>query len=188
MAESKKPVVIDATKLKRKVPKKLALLEAHREMIEALPPSTPKEPPKPTESNPKGAGRPPAIDKITLGKLETAFSYGCTDREACVYAGINPSTLYDYQRDYPEFTERKALLQELPQVSARQGVVASFGTRPDIGLRYLEAKLPKEFNTKVNHHLTGEVTINYGEETRKRAEKYAQPNIAKRGHDAGPVV
>lgn len=175
-------------KLKRKVPKKLEKHEELREMIEALPASRPAENPKRTETNPNGAGRHPVMTDLNIQKLETAFSFGCSDKEACIYAGLSPATLYDYQINHPEFAERKGLLKTLPEISARQAAVGSFKSRPDIAMRWLEAKLPVEFNTKINHYHTGEIKINYGEEARKRAEKYAEPQITERKDDGGPDV
>ncbi len=39
----------------------------------------------------------------TLAKLETAFSMGLPDEQACLYAKIDPSTLYRYQEKNPKF-------------------------------------------------------------------------------------
>lgn len=52
-------------------------------------------------------GRPEKINIEILGKLEHAFKIGANDREACLYAKINPDTLYEYQKRHPEFTEQK---------------------------------------------------------------------------------
>lgn len=63
----------------------------------------------------------------TLQKLEGAFSNSCTDKEACLYAGISPSTLYNYQTRNPEFLERKEALKLTPNIAARKTIVASLG-------------------------------------------------------------
>lgn len=47
---------------------------------------------------------------------------GCTDPEACLYAGIVPSTLYRYQESNPEYSERKETLKQNPVMKAR-GVI-----------------------------------------------------------------
>ena len=52
----------------------------------------------------KAVGRPTIMTPQVLQKLELAFSYGCTDDEACFFADIAPATLYNYQKEYPEFT------------------------------------------------------------------------------------
>lgn len=47
---------------------------------------------------------------------------GCTDKEACLFANIAPSSLYNYQQENAEFLERKELLKESPVLKARQTV------------------------------------------------------------------
>lgn len=96
-------------------------------------------------------GRPPAIDKTTLTKLEDAFSIGLSDKKACAYAGINPRTLYRYQQENPEFSQRKEELKLRPDIRAQKGVVGSLDD-PKWGSWWLERRDP-EFrpNTKVEH-------------------------------------
>ena len=55
-----------------------------------------------------------------IGKLEEAFGYGCTDSEACAYADIHPSTLYDYCIQNPKFSERKETLKNMPTFKAKR--------------------------------------------------------------------
>lgn len=68
-------------------------------------------------------GRPTIITEQVLQKLEQAFSLGCTDKEACVYADISPATLYNYQKENPKFLERKELLKEKPILRARTTII-----------------------------------------------------------------
>ena len=44
---------------------------------------------------------------------------GCTDLEACLFAGINRDVLYDYQKKNPEFSDRKEQLKQNPFLLAR---------------------------------------------------------------------
>ncbi len=67
----------------------------------------------------KYLGRPHKITQSVVRKLEDAFSRGCTDREACLRAGILPSTLYQYCKTYPQFAEHKEALKSNPIVKAR---------------------------------------------------------------------
>lgn len=60
-------------------------------------------------------------DKITL--LEKAWSYGCSDREACVMADIGKTALYDYCQDHKEFSERKELLKHSVNLQAKLNLV-----------------------------------------------------------------
>lgn len=65
------------------------------------------------------AGRPTKIDELVLQKLENAFSNGATDTEACFLAEISPATLYNYQKEFPEFLERKEALKEMTKYQAK---------------------------------------------------------------------
>ncbi len=66
------------------------------------------------------AGRPKAITQEVLRVLEDAFSWGCTDAEACCHADIAPSTLYLYIKDNPKFSERKETLKDKPVMKAKR--------------------------------------------------------------------
>jgi hypothetical protein len=93
----------------------------------------------------------------TLQKLEHAFAIGCTDLEACVYADICSSTLYNYQREYPEFLERKDLLKQTPVLKARTNVMADIeGGNIDTSKWYLERKKKGEFSSSTNLNLGGQ--------------------------------
>ena len=90
-------------------------------------------------------GRPTKMTPETIRKLEQAFSLGCTDLEACLFADIGKSTLYDYQEENPEFAERKARLKENPVLLARKSVVEALEGDPDLALKFLERKKKDEF-------------------------------------------
>lgn len=89
-------------------------------------------------------GRPTKMTEATLGKLEEAFAFGASDKEACFYADINPDTLYEYQKKYPKFTERKEALKQLPILKARKTIVDSLSD-PKNAQWYLERKAKQEF-------------------------------------------
>lgn len=93
-------------------------------------------------------GRPKKVTKEVLEKLEEAFLLGCTDREACFYADIALSTLYLYQEQNPEFSERKAELKENPILLARKTVVENLARDPELSLKFLERKRKKEFSPR----------------------------------------
>ncbi len=89
--------------------------------------------------------RPTVFTKETLQKLEEVFALGGTDKEACFYADISPSSLYNYQNENPEFLERKHALQQNPILQARKTVINAVKKDPKIAFKYLEKKAPKEF-------------------------------------------
>ena len=94
------------------------------------------------------AGRRKVIDKIVLGKLREAFLWGCTDREACFYAGINPDTLYEFQKENPKYSEQKEVFKSNPILVARKSVVDALAKDPQLALKYLERKKSDEFSLK----------------------------------------
>jgi hypothetical protein len=96
-------------------------------------------------------GRPTSMTEKVIDKLEEAFSWGCTDEEACGHADICKGTLYEYQLKYPAFVERKEQLKIRPLRLARKAVVDSFSNpKPDaeMAMKYLERKKKDEFSTK----------------------------------------
>jgi len=85
------------------------------------------------------------MTRETIDKLETAFSYDCTDEEACFFAGIGKDALYEYQKKHPEFTERKEALKQNPVLLARESVVKNLRLDPKLAMQYLERKKKSEF-------------------------------------------
>lgn len=88
-----------------------------------------------------------------LSKLEEAFMMGCSDREACLFAGIGTATLYNYQKENPDFVERKDELKENPILIARTSVMRGLKGDPDLALKFLERKNKAEFSLR--SELTG---------------------------------
>jgi NADH:ubiquinone oxidoreductase subunit E len=93
-------------------------------------------------------GRPTKMTPDTLRKLEEVFAIGGSDSEACFYADISKETLYAYQREHPEFTDRKEALKEKPILKARQAVVKGLDNYQN-AMDYLKRKRKKEFGDKV---------------------------------------
>ena len=87
--------------------------------------------------------RPRKITKETVQKLEEGFLMGLSDREACIYADIAVSTLYDYCKKHKEFSERKELLKDI-----------------NLSLWYLERKCKDEFSPKQEITHSGTMDIN----------------------------
>lgn len=104
-----------------------------------------------TENN---VGRPPKIDKNILGKLESAFKMGATDREACSYVNINPDTLYEYQKKHPEFTEQKEAWKQNPILKAKNTIYKNLNDAR-IAQWYLERKCKDEFQPQNKVELNG---------------------------------
>lgn len=93
-------------------------------------------------------GRPTKMTEITLKKIEEAFLMGCSDLEACLYADISHTTLYNYQDKNPEFIARKERLKENPVLQARSSVLNGFSDDPKLAMDFLKNKRSDEFSTK----------------------------------------
>ena len=104
-------------------------------------------------------GRPKAVNEMSLSKLEEAFRYGASDVEACLVAEISPATLYNYQKEHPEFLERKQILKENPTMVARKSVVDKLPKDGKLALAYLERKKKKEFSLKTEMEHSGDIKV-----------------------------
>jgi len=116
----------------------------------------------------KKVGRPEKIDNYVLSKLEEAFKLGCPDDEACFSAGISTATLYRYQKENPEFRERKDGLKKYPIILARQSVIQGLLNDPDLALKFLERRKKDEFSTKSEIDKTEAITFEYIEREEKK--------------------
>lgn len=94
-------------------------------------------------------GRPTVLTPDVVQKLEHAFSIGATDIEACFYAGISRGTLYNYQKENPDFLDRKEMLKERQVFKARMVIVQALqdGDK-NMAKWYLERKRKDEFATQ----------------------------------------
>jgi hypothetical protein len=97
--------------------------------------------------------RPTVMTPEVIAKLEEAFAWGCTDREACLWAEIAEDTLYKYQREKPEFIKRKDALKETPVLLARKSVVSKLPKDGKLSMDYLSRKKKDEFSNR--QELTG---------------------------------
>lgn len=127
-------------------------------------PTPPKEEPRHFNSVQKQPHKKPELNKdkrefrwwenedgspsVKLTNVIAAFSFGCTDKEACIHADITERQLYYYQETHPEFVSTKALLKEKPVLKARKTIVD--GLDKDENARwYLERKRKEEFSPKM---------------------------------------
>lgn len=122
-------------------------------------------------------GRPTKMTEATLQKLEYAFSLGCPDKEACLYAGISPTTLYNYQEDHPEFVERKEQLKDNIIILARQTILEKVTDSYNNSMDYLKRKRREEFGDNVDLTTDGQkIQFSLVQEV---AEKYATNGSAE---------
>lgn len=94
-------------------------------------------------------GRPTVMTEDVVNKLEQAFSLGCSDLEACLFADISKQTLYDYQAKNPEFADRKAMLKDKLILKARTVIADALNKKDENTAKwYLERKAKSEFGTR----------------------------------------
>ena len=115
-------------------------------------------------------GRPNKIDENVLHKLEEAFSQGFSDIEACLYADVGTSTLYNYCNKHKKFMERKEELKKKPLMRARININKALqkGDR-DVSKWYLERKAKSEFSLKQEVEHSGTIDVS---ERAKEIDEY----------------
>lgn len=102
-----------------------------------------------------GAGRPTIMTPDVVNKLEQAFSMGCTDLEACLYADISKQTLYNYQEKHPEFVDRKEMLKQKLVLKARSVVAEALNNKDENTAKwYLERRRKDEFSVKSENEVS----------------------------------
>ena len=123
-------------------------------------------------------GRPTKMTPAVVGKLEYAFSMGCSDREACIHAGINKDTLYEYQKVNPEFTDRKELLKAKQILTARKSVIEHMKKDGNLALKFLERVCKEEFSLRTELTSKGGRLLNPYE---KMTDEELDAELKKRG-------
>ena len=94
-------------------------------------------------------GRPTKLTPETLDKLRTAFLMGCSDVEACLFADISKTALYNYQQKNPEFVDQKEQWKEQLTLKARTVIANSLNNKDENTAKwYLERKKKNEFGTR----------------------------------------
>ena len=78
---------------------------------------------KPLSDSMYKVGRPLAITEPVVQKLLHAYSLGCTDTEAVVFAGIGRSTLFDYIKINKQFSDRREELKKTPVLLSRSTLI-----------------------------------------------------------------
>lgn len=104
-------------------------------------------------------GRPTVMTPETIGKLEEGFLMGFSDRQASLYANINPDTLYAYCKNNPDFSERKELLKEDIKLRAKKNIhEAIIAKDKSLSQWYLERR-EADFKPKSESDTKGHITV-----------------------------
>ncbi len=98
------------------------------------------------------AGAKTKMTKDTLQLLREAFTWGCTDTEACCYAEISTSTLYNYCNEHPKFLELKNKLKDMPVMKAKK---IQFDELEKNSLPQANRVIDRKEGQKVKQEITG---------------------------------
>ena len=82
---------------------------------------------------------------VVLQKLEMAWAVDASDAEAAFFADISPPALCAYLKKNPKITERKEALKNKPKFAAKVSVANALPSNPELALKYLERRAPKEY-------------------------------------------
>lgn len=114
----------------------------------------------------KKVGRPAKVNDSVVAKLETAFAMGCTDVEACLFAGISKDALYNYIKRNPPFADRKEALKRNPIMTAKGNVVNALNDNDiETSKWYLERRCKEEFSKTENISVAVSENIEKGIDT-----------------------
>ena len=83
-----------------------------------------------------------------IRKLDEAFMYGLSDRQACLYAEIPYSTFTSWLEKNEDYRTKKELLKENPKLRAKINVAKSIGNGDLYDSRWLLERTDKDFNPK----------------------------------------
>tara|TARA_Y100000310_G_scaffold58490_1_gene53785 strand:- start:2448 stop:2909 length:462 start_codon:yes stop_codon:yes gene_type:complete len=99
-------------------------------------------------------------EKEVLSKLEEAFTWGCTDVEACLYADISPRTLYRYTKENERFGSRKEELKKSTTMLAKRNIHRDL-VSADVNTSkwHLEHKNSDEYSKQIKQEHTGDVNL-----------------------------
>ena len=94
----------------------------------------------------KKNGRPTLFTLETIAKLEEAFLNGATDKEAIFLAQVSSAAFYNYEKNNPEFVERKEGLKDMVKYKARMNITGAINMGDKtLSQWYLERKAKDEF-------------------------------------------
>lgn len=129
-------------------------------------------------------GRPASITPDIALLLLEAFKIGCTDAEACDYAGIKgkpvaSTTFYKYCQENPDFRAKKEFLKNNGVLKAKNTIFMSLSD-PMFARWYLEKKCRKEFGTEIDINLKQGQQIDLSSLSRDEIKALAEQALQQR--------
>lgn len=103
--------------------------------------------------------KPRVVTEECLQKLKEAFLVGASDVEAALVADIAVSSLYNYQKEHPEFVAKKEAWKKTPTYHARVTLSRAVQRDPKIALEYVRNKESHEFTTASKTTVSADETL-----------------------------
>lgn len=133
----------------------------------------------------RDVGRPTVMTDAVLDKLELLFSLGATDGIACEIVNIDPSTLYKYQQEHPDFIERKKYLKDMVTWQAKANIAGKINSG-DIQQSnwWLERKAKDEFSTR-SENVNANINLNseMSDEEKEKIKSILNANTQPRSRE-----
>lgn len=98
--------------------------------------------------NKKKLGRPPVMTPEKVREIEGYFTNGANDLESCFLAGISRETLYAYQREHPDFIDRKKALRNMTAYKARMNIKRDIDLGDNATSKWYLERKDSEFKEK----------------------------------------
>ena len=99
-------------------------------------------------------GRPRAVDKVVVAKLEMAFVCGANVSEACRAAGVSRDAYYNFVGWEPRYADRFKLLRQEPVLQAKRNIAEAIANGCLQTSRWLLEKQDPAFITRVRSSIT----------------------------------
>jgi hypothetical protein len=90
-------------------------------------------------------GRPTKYNNNRAGKIIEALALGNTRGLACKYAGISADAFAAWLKNKTDFSEAVMQAESSVEMIAVDSIVGSFNVNPQMALKYLERRNPKEW-------------------------------------------
>lgn len=84
-------------------------------------------------------------ERTKVEQFISALKFGCTKKEARIYAGVTQPQWKYFKNKHPELCPIFNEMRDIPVLQARATVVSSLRTNPDDAKWYLARKRPNEF-------------------------------------------
>lgn len=144
----------------KKIDSKLKEKTAEEIIKKPIKKTTKKPTKKPVKKEPKKIWAPVKINYATLQKLKICFAVWMTDEEACYFCQISTSTLYNFQKENPDFLEEKDILKKNINLQAKLNIWTAIKNKSVAdSWKRLEKKDPEFSNkTKIDLNFQWELT------------------------------